>query len=228
MQPQPSWTDLLRDQVSLPSLPGLLVHLLLAALLAFLLGQAYVRFGKTPSNRKAFARNFLLLAMTTALIISIVKSSLALSLGLVGALSIVRFRAAIKDPEELAYLFIAIGIGLGLGAGQAAVTVVAVLLILGLIAARGMAPHRDDAPNMFVSVASSAEARLAPGRIAQVLQDCGLTARVTRIDETAERTEALVEVAMADASKMEEVNTRLRALSAGATIAWVADRGLGA
>ena len=50
--------------------------------------------------------------MTTMLIISIVKSSLALSLGLVGALSIIRFRAAIKEPEELAYLFLAIGISI--------------------------------------------------------------------------------------------------------------------
>ena len=43
--------------------------------------------------------------MTTMVVITIVKSSLALSLGLVGALSIVRFRAAIKEPEELAFYF---------------------------------------------------------------------------------------------------------------------------
>ena len=52
------------------------------------------------------------------IIITIVKSSLALSLGLVGALSIVRFRTAIKDPEELSFLFISIAIGLGMGANQ--------------------------------------------------------------------------------------------------------------
>ena len=50
--------------------------------------------------------------------ITIVKSSLALSLGLVGALSIVRFRTAIKEPEELSYAFLSIAIGLGLGADQ--------------------------------------------------------------------------------------------------------------
>ena len=60
--------------------------------------------------------------VATVVVISIVKSSLALSLGLVGALSIVRFRSAIKEPEELAYLFLSIGIGLGLGAGQRVVT----------------------------------------------------------------------------------------------------------
>ena len=56
--------------------------------------------------------------MIVFFVILIVKSSLALSLGLVGALSIVRFRTPIKEPEELIYLFLAIAIGLGFGAGQ--------------------------------------------------------------------------------------------------------------
>ena len=71
--------------------------------------------------------------LTTILIISIVKSSLALSLGLVGALSIVRFRTPIKEPEELAYLFISIAIGLGLGANQVLATVISSLFILILM-----------------------------------------------------------------------------------------------
>ena len=49
------------------------------------------------------SQKFFVLSLTTMIIITIVKSSLALSLGLVGALSIVRFRTAIKEPEELAY-----------------------------------------------------------------------------------------------------------------------------
>ena len=56
--------------------------------------------------------------MIVTLIITVVKSSLALSLGLVGALSIVRFRTAIKNPEELIFLFLCIAIGVGLGANQ--------------------------------------------------------------------------------------------------------------
>ena len=71
--------------------------------------------------------------MTTAFIISIVKSSLALSLGLVGALSIIRFRTAIKEPEEISYLFICIGIGLGLGANYKLITIMAVILIIASI-----------------------------------------------------------------------------------------------
>jgi hypothetical protein len=66
--------------------------------------------------------------VTTTLIIRIVRSSPALSLGFVRASSIVRFRAAIKEPEELVFPFLAISIGLGLGAGQALVTIVAVTI----------------------------------------------------------------------------------------------------
>ena len=71
--------------------------------------------------------------MTTMLIISIVKSSLALSLGLVGALSIIRFRAAIKEPEELVYLFLIFAIGLGCGANQLVITTVGIVFALILI-----------------------------------------------------------------------------------------------
>ena len=62
--------------------------------------------------------------------ITVVKFSLALSLGLVGALSIVRFRAAIKEPEELVYLFFIIGIGLANGANQILIAFSATFLLI--------------------------------------------------------------------------------------------------
>ena len=74
-----------------------------------------------------------ILAGIIFLIIIIVKSSLALSLGLVGALSIVRFRTPIKEPEELVYLFLIIAIGLGYGAGFTLITTLIVLSILCVI-----------------------------------------------------------------------------------------------
>ena len=97
------------------SLSSFAANLIFAAFLAYLLSLLYERFGQSLSNRKLFSKNLISLTMTTMLVISIVKSSLALSLGLVGALSIVRFRAAIKEPEELVYLFLAISIYLDEG-----------------------------------------------------------------------------------------------------------------
>ncbi|CCH48445.1 DUF4956 domain-containing protein [Pseudodesulfovibrio piezophilus] len=92
---------------------------------ARLIGSVYTIFGTSLSNRKRFANTFVMLALTIMLVISVVKASLALSLGLVGALSIVRFRTAIKEPEELAFLFFTVAIGLGFGAEKFGVTLAA-------------------------------------------------------------------------------------------------------
>jgi hypothetical protein len=99
-------------------LNGFVVSLLCSVVLSLLIQVFYIKFSSTLSNRMNFSKNFVLLGATTCIIIVIVKNSLALSLGLVGALSIVRFRAAIKEPEELVYLFMVIAVGLGCGAGQ--------------------------------------------------------------------------------------------------------------
>ena len=113
--------------------PDLALNLIIAAILAWILEYVFVNYSNTINNKKVFSKNFIVIAMTTAFIISIVKSSLALSLGLVGALSIIRFRTAIKEPEEISYLFICIGIGLGLGANYKLITIMAVILIIASI-----------------------------------------------------------------------------------------------
>ena len=87
------------------SLPTLIFNLVLGLVLSIIISWYYVRYGQSLSNRARFAPILPILTLITLLVISIVKSSLALSLGLVGALSIVRFRTAIKDPEELIFLF---------------------------------------------------------------------------------------------------------------------------
>ena len=114
-------------------IPNFVLSLLCAVILSFLVQIFYIKYSSSLSNRKEFAKNFVILAVTTCIVIMIVKSSLALSLGLVGALSIVRFRAAIKEPEELVYLFLIIAIGLGCGANQLIITSIGITFALILI-----------------------------------------------------------------------------------------------
>ena len=147
-----SFEDFLAGQTIAIPVQGFILNLLLAAILALLLRAIYIRYGKALSNRKAFGWNFLLITMTTMLIISVVKSSLALSLGLVGALSIVRFRTAIKEPEELIYLFIAIALGIGLGADQRAVTVAAFVVIIAYLVAHTTLSPRRQKSNLFLNI----------------------------------------------------------------------------
>lgn len=71
---------------------------------------------------KGFAISLVLLAMVTALVIRTISTNLALSLGMVGALSIVRFRTAIKDPVDTVFMFWAITCGIMTGAGLSPVS----------------------------------------------------------------------------------------------------------
>ena len=87
------------------------------------------------NNKSIFSSNQIshvipLLSIITFLVISVVKSSLALSLGLVGALSIIRFRTPIKNPEELIYLFMSLSLGIGFGANQILITILVFMVFI--------------------------------------------------------------------------------------------------
>lgn len=98
--------------------------------MSFAVGAHYNKYFPHISRSQSMGQTILVISLITFLIISVVKSSLALSLGLVGALSIIRFRTPIKEPFELSYLFMAIAIGLGFGANQWVPTVAAILFTL--------------------------------------------------------------------------------------------------
>ncbi len=134
------------------SIVSLLISLAVGLPLSLILSWHFERFGSTLSNRSEFAQVFPFILLTTILIITVVKSSLALSLGLVGALSIVRFRTPIKEPEELAYLFIAIAIGLGLGADQTIPTVLASAVILTAVGVQRGLRQEVRSTNLYMSV----------------------------------------------------------------------------
>jgi hypothetical protein len=133
------------------------INLLIGLILSLLLALYYKHWGESLSNRAKFAPILPILALITLVVISIVKSSLALSLGLVGALSIVRFRTAIKDPEELIFLFFAIAIGLGMGADQRIPTIIAFFIIIGYLVIRRLLrerifPNREK--NLYLNIVS--------------------------------------------------------------------------
>jgi len=131
---------------------ALVFNLLLGAVLSVAVSWYYVRFGEALSNRVKFARLLPVLCLITILVISVIKGSLALSLGLVGALSIVRFRTAIKDPEELIYLFMVIAIGIGLGADQRLATVISICVIMVLLVGTRLTSLRSQTQNLYLNI----------------------------------------------------------------------------
>ncbi len=112
------------------------VDISLSLLTAFILGLFIIYVYKKTFNgvvySKSFALCIMLLGMVTSLIIRTINSNLSLSLGMVGALSIVRFRTAVKEPVDTAFMFWAITTGIMSGAGLYLVAVVS-SVALGLL-----------------------------------------------------------------------------------------------
>ena len=194
LEANPSANDILSAQmksVELFEIPNIsivdfILSLFFAAVLSFTLSFVYVKFGNSISNRKQFARNFVILTLTTMLIITVVKSSLALSLGLVGALSIIRFRTAIKEPEELVYLFLAISIGLGFGANQGIITVLALTVILSTVVLMKIFSSKYyENQNLYLTIVSLEPKEVTSKVIIDVVSFHCQNVHLRRIDETA-------------------------------------------
>ena len=132
----------------------ILVGFILCIFCSYILKITYQNFSKSISSRLQFAHLFPLLSGATFLVIIIVKSSIALSLGLVGALSIVRFRTPIKEPEELIYLFISIGLGIGFGANQIVTTLTIFILLILVIFynSKGIEKKISETHNLIIEI----------------------------------------------------------------------------
>ena len=108
----------------------IILDLILCMILVSVVSWYYKKFSQSLGGKTHVGSILPLIGLTVFMVIVVVKSSLALSLGLVGALSIVRFRTPIKEPEELGYLFLTIAVGLGFGAGYKIITIITTIAIL--------------------------------------------------------------------------------------------------
>ncbi len=153
------------------NLPDFILNLIVVGLLCYLIKILYIKFSTTLSNREEFSKIFILLGITTCIVITIVKNSLALSLGLVGALSIVRFRAAIKEPEELVYLFLIIATGLGGGAGQIKITVAGMIIGFIIIYLSSFKSAKSQKKDEIINLGIIIEKKIGEEEINQILDD---------------------------------------------------------
>ena len=137
--------------------PTIVVALGIACVLAL-----YIFFVYRVVTRKTFySKNFnitlAVITVITAALILTMQSSVVLSLGMVGALSIVRFRTAVKDPMDLAFLFWSISVGIICGAGLAQVAVIlSVVITVGILVLDNMPVAK--APMILVVNASDLDA----------------------------------------------------------------------
>jgi uncharacterized membrane protein YhiD involved in acid resistance len=193
-----------------PTLGAFLLGGFLAFLYGYLLSIVYVRFGRPLSSGKSFGQTFVLVAMTTMFIITVVKSSLALSLGLIGALSIVRFRTPIKEPEELSYLFISVGIGLGLGANQFLITTAAfVIIVLAIIFLRRGSANTEY-ENLYLTARSDEADVNIVEQINKVLRQGCNSIQLKRLLTSASLFEAVYLVEIVNTEHLTQLTAQLR------------------
>ena len=140
-----------------------IVAILLSLILAYLVKFTYIKVSTSLNDKEHFSETFVPLAIITTLVITVIKFSLALSLGLVGALSIVRFRAAIKEPEELVYLFFIIGIGLANGANQFLVSILATIITITILYFRKLYNDKIKTSNITASSTNILQIQIKKG-----------------------------------------------------------------
>lgn len=110
------------------------VCMLCTLAIALYIYYVYKYINRNAFYNKSFHLSLIMIAIVTAAIILTIQSNIVVSLGMVGALSIIRFRTAIKDPVDLAFLFWSISAGIICGAGFALIAVIASVIITFVVA----------------------------------------------------------------------------------------------
>jgi hypothetical protein len=195
------------------SIVDFLINIFMTIILSYIIGMVYAKYGNSLSNRKKLMQTFVLISVTVMLVISIVKSSLALSLGLVGALSIVRFRTAIKEPEELVYFFVAIALGLGMGANQRLVTLTgAVIIILYIVIQNINTVKNVVQQNLIVTISNTSEKGLDENKILELLNKYSSKIDLRRLDAVNNSTEISLNIEFNDFESIIKAKNELKTI----------------
>ena len=206
-------TSLMSSSNSSPQ--EIIFKLVIVSLLTYLIGLVYIKFGRSVSNRPSLASTLPMLGITTMLVITVVKSSLALSLGLVGALSIVRFRTPIKEPEELNYLFFSIAIGLAIGADQYLVAFfgVAFMSLYIILRSKGSRYSNVSKLGSFTSIIRF-NSEIDEANILEVIKEHCEYVSLKRFTNTSTReTEICLSLVASDISKILKIKKFLKEIS---------------
>lgn len=216
--------NLLNENPSNTPLYKFFINLILTYFLASAISFTYNRFGKSLSNRRNFSRIFIILSMATMLIITIVKSSLSLSLGLVGALSVVRFRTAIKEPEELSYAFLAIAVGIGLGANQILITILGSSIILLIIIINSK--YKNEKNINYLSLVISSRDRLDIEKIIEIVSRNSENVNLKRLTETNLNNESSLSISIFDFNQLVSIREELFKYDSKIEISFLDESGL--
>lgn len=185
------------------SLSEVLINFLAAAVIAVLLFVSYRISHSAPVYSRRFNVSLVMMVLITTLIMNVIGNNIALSLGMVGALSIVRFRTAIKDPRDTAYIFWAIAVGVCCGvsdyliAGIGSVLIFVFLILFGFV---------KDNERIMIVVRMSAGAAEAVESSMNAMFEGKAVLRLSNASLEEDRAETIYEISEELLKKAEKVN----------------------
>jgi hypothetical protein len=160
------------------------IQLLLAGLSGVYLRWLYRHCSASASDPDGIARGFPLLMVITTAVIGIVKTSLAMSIGFAGSLALIRFRAAIKEPEELVYVFLCVAVGLAFGAEVPLLALL--LLVAASVLALGMhvQRRRGTGGSLLLTITGDADSDFGDGdsSVFSAVSDLAVPHTLQRLD----------------------------------------------
>ncbi|MDB6509135.1 DUF4956 domain-containing protein [Bifidobacterium pseudocatenulatum] len=131
------------------NVPKMALALLVALIVGIVIYYVYRRFYTGVVYSRSFAVTLVGMSVLTCMVTLSISTNIVISLGMVGALSIVRYRTAVKDPMDLLYLFWAITSGIAAGAGMYVLVIVAGLVMIGMLA---LFYSRQDKGRVYIAV----------------------------------------------------------------------------
>lgn len=169
----------------------------IALLLGIIVCTTYKITYSGVSYSKKFNISLIMLSLITTMVMNILGSSLALSLGMVGALSIIRFRTAVKDPRDTTYIFWAISIGLGAGSTNYYIVIIGTLFVTAITILASFTLKNDNSYLVIVrgSNESMEEVRAA---LFEAYRACKLRAETV----TEDYTEIVYQIKLKDADQV--------------------------
>ncbi len=173
-------SDMYNQSISLSTLMTIMVDMLLALVIGLLIYEIYKRYFNGVVYSRSFAMTLIGMTVLTCMVTLAISTNIVISLGMVGALSIVRYRTAVKEPLDIMYLFWAITMGITIGASMYLLAAAGMLFMLIIIAVMHRKQDRAQAYVMIYHAQSGAEEK-----VTELLKDIphGVKSRIARGDE---------------------------------------------
>ena len=197
-----------------PDLKDALISLILAAAIGLLISQLYRYTHRGLNYEHTFMASLVLLAPIVSVVMLYIRGDLVLSLGLIGSLSIVRFRTAVKDTRDMVFLFWVIAVGLGAGTYNWGVVVVSSFFIMLVVAGLYFVRYGHTQNTDFVLVLSGKTPfKIETAR--EIIQRYSIEARLRSYEVHDKQWENVYELRLSELSSQssDKLVTELKALA---------------